>query len=73
MSGFDTRITVEERFPDRCAPMSYAEQVANMTDAERADFDAVNRSITIFGVLVVLGFLMSIGVIAYATFLHLSR
>lgn len=62
--AFDTRISVEERYDDRYAQMS---------DADRADLDATNRAIVIFGWLVVLLGVISCGMIAFATFLHLSR
>jgi len=62
--SFDTRRAVEERYPDRFFPMS---------DSDRADFDATNRAITVFGWLVVLLGVISCGMIGFATFLHFSR
>jgi hypothetical protein len=62
--AFDTRIAVEERYSDRYAPMS---------EQDRADFDATNRAITVFGWLVVLCGVIGCGMIGFATFLHLSR
>ena len=62
--SFDSRIAVEERYSDRYDPMS---------DADRADFDATNRAIIVFGWLVVLLGVISCGMIAFATFLHFSR
>ena len=62
--AFDTRISVEERYDDRYAQMS---------DSDRADFDATNRAIIVFGCLVVLLGVISCGMIGFATFLHFSR
>lgn len=62
--AFDTRISVEERYDDRYAQMS---------DADRADFDATNRAIIVFGWLVVLCGVIGCGMIGFATFLHFSR
>jgi hypothetical protein len=61
---FDTRVSVEERYSDRYAPMS---------EQDRVDFDATNRAITVFGWLVVLCGFIGCGMISFATFLHLSR
>lgn len=61
---FDTRRAVEERYRDEFAPMS---------DSDRRDFDSVNRSIVVFGWLVVLLGVISCGMIGFATFLHFSR
>jgi hypothetical protein len=73
MAHFDTRVSVEERFPDRFAPMSYAEQVASMTPEQRSVFDSTNRSIVVFSVLVVLMIALGVVGIAYTLFTHLSR
>ena len=62
--AFDSRFAVEERYRDEYAPMS---------DSDRADFDATNRAITVFGWLVVLCGVIGCGMIAFATFLHFSR
>lgn len=62
--NFDSRVSVEERYNDKIAPMS---------DSDRADFDATNRAIIVFGWLVVLLGVISCGMIAFATFLHFSR
>ena len=62
--NFDTRRAVEERYRDEYAPMS---------EQDRADFDATNRAIVVFGWLVVLLGVISCGMIAFATFLHFSR
>lgn len=62
--AFDTRISVEERYSDQYAPMS---------EQDRCDFNATNRSIAIFGWLVVLLGVIGCGMIGFATFLHFSR
>jgi hypothetical protein len=51
MSGFDTRIAVEERYNERYEP-------------DLTVYHAVNRSVFLFGVLVVLGFINAAVLIA---------
>lgn len=61
---FDTRRAVEERYRDEYAPMS---------EQDRADFDSVNRSIMLFGWLVVLLGVIGIAMIVIGTLEHVSR
>lgn len=62
--SFDNRIAVEERYPDRYAPMS---------EQERQTFDSVNRSIWLFAVLIVAGGIVGVTMIVYPIVLHFSR
>jgi hypothetical protein len=61
---FDNRVSVEERYNDKFAPMS---------EQDRADFDAVNRSITVFGLLVLLSGFLGLAMIVIGTIEHVSR
>lgn len=62
--NFDTRLSVEERYRDKFAPMS---------DSDRRDFDATNRAITVFGWLVVLSGVLGLAMIIIATVEHVAR
>lgn len=62
--NFDSRLSVEERYSDRYAPMS---------QQERRDYDSVNLSIDVFGWLVVLSGVLGLAMIIIATIEHLSR
>lgn len=62
--AFDTRKAVEERYLDEFAPMS---------DSDRRDFDSVNRSIVVFGWLVVLLGVIGFAMIVIGTIEHISR
>lgn len=62
--NFDTRLSVEERYRDKFAPMS---------DSDRRDFDATNRAITVFGWLVVLSGVLGLAMIIIATVEHFGR
>ena len=61
---FDNRIAVEEVYDDRYAPMS---------EQDRRDFDSVNRSIIVFGWLVVLLGVIGFAMIVIGTIEHVSR
>jgi hypothetical protein len=62
--AFDTRRAVEEKYPDRFAPMS---------EQDRADFDAVNNSITLFAILVVVVGFLGLAMIVIGTIEHAAR
>ena len=62
--NFDTRNAVEERYRDEYAPMS---------EQDRADFDATNRAIVVFGWLVVLSGVLGLAMIIIATVEHFGR
>lgn len=62
--SFDTRKAVEEQYPDRFAPMS---------EQDRADFDAVNNSIRLFGILVIVSGFLGLAMIVIGTIEHVSR
>ena len=62
--NFDTRLSIEERYRDKFAPMS---------DSDRRDFDSVNRSIVVFGWLVVLLGVIGFAMIVIGTIEHFGR
>lgn len=62
--SFDTRRAVEEQYPDRFAPMS---------EQDRADFDAVNNSIRLFAVLIVLSGSLGLLMIVWPIVEHCNR
>ena len=62
--AFDTRRAVEERYRDEFAPMS---------EQDRADFEAVNNSIRLFGILVIVSGFLGLAMIVIGTIEHVPR
>lgn len=61
---FDNRVAVEERYDDRFAPMS---------EQDRADFDAVNNSIRLFAVLIIVSGSLGLLMIVWPIVEHCNR
>lgn len=61
---FDNRVAVEERYDERFAPMS---------EQDRADFDAVNNSIRLFAVLIIVSGSLGLLMIVWPIVEHCNR